>query len=83
LEFIYSENGFTDNHLVIQYVELLLENVHPDPARRKTVNDTKRTFTDLFYMNKKVETYDSIVETFNTRAFAFAQSTVKNVPLIP
>ena len=76
LEFIYSENGFTDNHLVIQYVELLLANVHPDPARRNPIHDTKRAFTDLFYMNKKVETYDSIVENFNARAFAVAQTTV-------
>jgi hypothetical protein len=82
LEFISSKNGFTHNHLIIQYVELLLANVHPDPARRKTVGDTKRAFTDLFYMNKKVDTYDSLVENFNARAFAVAQTTVA-APLIP
>ena len=63
-------------------MELLLANVHPDPARRKTVGDTKRAFTDLFYMNKKVDTYDSLVENFNARAFAVAQTTVA-APLIP
>lgn len=68
-EFI-SSHGFVNNHLVIQYVELLLSNVHPDPARRKTVNDTKRLFTDLFYMNKNVDTYDNIVQNFNADAFA-------------
>ena len=73
LGFIY-EAGFTNNHLIIQYVQLLLTNMHPDPARRKTVGDTKRAFTDLFYMNEKVETYDSLVENFN--ADFFAQTTV-------
>jgi serine/threonine protein kinase len=76
LEFISSKHGFTNNHLVIDYVELLLMNVHPDPARRKTVSDTKRAFTDLFYMNKNVETYDNLVENFNVNAFVFAQATV-------
>ena len=68
LEFI-SSNGFTNNRLIIQYVELLLLNVHPDPARRKTVGDTKRVFTDLFYMNKNVDTYDNIVQNFSIDAF--------------
>ena len=73
LEFI-SSNGFTNNHLIIQYVELLLSNVHPDPARRKTVGDTKRAFTELFFMNEQVDTYESLVENFN--ASMFAQNTV-------
>ena len=64
-----SETGFANNHLIIQYVQLLLMNVHPDPARRKTVGDTKRAFTDLFYMNETVETYDSLVQNFNTDFF--------------
>ena len=68
LEFIY-EAGFTNNHLIIQYVQLLLTNMHPDPARRKTVGDTKRAFTDLFYMNETVEAYDSLVSNFNTDFF--------------
>ena len=64
-----SEAGFTNNHLIIQYVQLLLTNMHPDPARRKTVGDTKRAFTDLFYMNETVEAYDSLVSNFNTDFF--------------
>ncbi len=71
-----SQNGFADNHLIIQYVELLLANVHPDPARRKTVGDTKRTFTDMFYMNETVGTYDSLLQNFNAREFAFKQTTI-------
>ena len=49
-------------------------NVHPDPARRKTVDDTKRAFTDLFYMNEHVDMYDSLVENFN--ATGFVQNTI-------
>ena len=71
-----SQNGFADNHLVIQYVELLLANVHPDPARRKTVGDTKRTFTDMFYMNETVDTYDSLLQNFDAREFVFNQTTI-------
>ena len=69
LGFIY-EAGFTNNHLIIQYVQLLLTNIHPDPERRKTVGDTKSTFMNLFYMNEKVETYDRLVENFNSDFFA-------------
>ena len=69
-----SETGFANNHLIIQYVQLLLMNVHPDPARRKTVGDTKSAFTDLFYMNETVDTYDSLVQNFNINFFA--QTTV-------
>jgi serine/threonine protein kinase len=70
-----SETGFTNNHLIIQYVQLLLMNVHPDPARRKTVGDTKRAFTDLFYMNERVDAYDHLVENFNANEF-FQTTTV-------
>jgi hypothetical protein len=65
---IISGHGFTDNHLVMKYVQLLLLNVHPDPDRRKTAGDTKRAFTDLFYMNERVEMYDNIVAHFNPDA---------------
>jgi len=68
LNFIYS-GGFTNNNLIIQYVELLLVNVHPDPERRKTVGQTKQLFTDLFYMNKNLDTYNNIVQNFNVDAF--------------
>ena len=71
-----SQNGFMNNHLIIQYVQLLLANVHPDPARRKTVGDTKRTFTEMFYTHETVDTYDSLLQNFNAREFAFKQSTI-------
>lgn len=64
-----SENGFMDNRLIVTHVQLLLTNVHPDPERRKTVSDSKRVFTDMFYMNERVEMYDRIVEHFNPDAF--------------
>ena len=64
-----SSNGFMDNQLIVAYVQLLLTNVHPDPARRRSVGDTKRTFTDLFYMKELFEMYDRIVEQFNPDAF--------------
>lgn len=64
-----SSNGFMDNRLIVKYVQLLLTNVHPDPDRRKSVGDTKRAFTDMFYMKERVEMYDRIVEQFNPGAF--------------
>ena len=64
-----SKTGFIDNRLIVKYVQLLLMNVHPDPTRRKSASDTKRAFTDLFYMNERVEMYDNIVEHFNADAF--------------
>lgn len=64
-----SDNEFTDNRLIVTYVQLLLTNVHPDPTRRKSVGDTKRAFTDMFYMKERVEMFDRIVEQFNPDAF--------------
>ena len=64
-----SATGFTNNHLIIQYVQLLLLNVHPDPAKRETVSHTKRAFADLFFMNEQVDAYDSLVANFNTDVF--------------
>jgi hypothetical protein len=64
-----SHTEYTKYHLIIQFIQLLLQNVHPDPARRKTVGDTKRAFTDLFFMNERVETYDSLVQNFSTDRF--------------
>lgn len=72
-----SQSGFVDNALLVKYVQLLLTNVHPDPDRRKTAADTKRAFTDLFYMKERVEMYDNIVERFNLDAFQ-QNSTIDN-----
>jgi len=71
---IISGHGFMDNHLILKYVQLLLLNVHPDPDRRKTVGDTKHAFTDMFYMNERVEMYDNIVEHFNPDALLSTMS---------
>jgi hypothetical protein len=79
-----SEAGFIDNHLIVSYVQLLLMNVHPDPDRRKPVGDTKRAFTDMFYMNERVEMYDNIVERFNLYAFqqsSTIDNTVSHAPM--
>ena len=70
-----SENGFIDNKLIVKYVQLLLMNVHPDPDRRKSASDTKRAFTDIFYMDERVEMYNTIVEHFNANAF---KTVIKN-----
>jgi serine/threonine protein kinase len=75
--------GITHNRLIMQYVELLLQNVHPDPARRKTVEETKRAFTDMFYMNEKVEMYDVLVENFNANAFALKTTKLSQSSLRP
>jgi serine/threonine protein kinase len=78
LEFISSQ-GFANNYLIVQYVELLLANVHPDPERRKTVGETKQLFTDLFYMNKNVDTYDTLVQNFNVDVFVKTVETMSQL----
>jgi hypothetical protein len=60
-------------------VELLLANVHPDPERRKTVGETKQLFTDLFYMNKNVDTYDTLVQNFNVDVFVKTVETMSQL----
>lgn len=79
-----SQSGFVDNALIVKYVQLLLTNVHPDPDRRKTAADTKRAFNDLFYMNERVEMYDTIVERFDLDAFrqsSIIDNTVSHAPM--
>lgn len=75
-----SQNGFIDNRLIVQYVQLLLTNVHPNPDRRKSVGDTKNAFIDMFYMNEQVDAYDSLVANFNVDAFIQTASTQTDSP---
>ncbi len=42
-------NGFSDNKFIIFFSQLLLQNIHPDPDRRLSIQHTITLFNDYFY----------------------------------
>ena len=45
-------NGFTDNKFIVFFSQLLLQNIHPNPARRLSIEDTITLFNNYFYGQK-------------------------------
>ena len=61
--FYLNKDGFMDNHFVIFFSQLLLQNIHYNPERRFSCPQSKRIFNDYFYkltMDKKSD-FDFIV----------------------
>ena len=64
-----SAKGFYKNALVIKLSQLLLVNISPDPKKRKSVPNTLKTYTDLFYVDEKIANYDLLIENFDKEIF--------------
>jgi hypothetical protein len=55
-------DGFPENRFYIDFTQLLLTNIHPDPARRTSVLGTRQRFYELFYLNENIDTYIKMIE---------------------
>ena len=53
--------GFHKNKLLINFSQLLLLNINPNPNKRLTINETIKRFTELFYMDGSVDNYIEIL----------------------
>ena len=55
-------DGFPENQFYIDFTQLLLTNIHPDPTRRMSVAETRQRFYELFYLNENIDTYIKMIE---------------------
>lgn len=52
------------NTLIILFSQLLLLNIHPDPTKRLSIEETLRRFGDIFYLDDDVESYVNLSRNF-------------------
>jgi serine/threonine protein kinase len=52
------------NTLIILFSQLLLLNIHPDPRKRLSIEETLRRFGDIFYLDDDVESYVNLSRNF-------------------
>ena len=43
---------------------MLLHNIHPDPAKRYSLAETKQRFNDIFFLEENVDNYVDFIDTF-------------------
>ena len=48
----FNNRGFIKNNFTINFVEILLQNIHPFPQKRLTTQETLDNFTNIFYDSK-------------------------------
>ena len=57
--------GFHKNSLILYFSQMLLYNIHPDPAKRYSWADTKQRFKDIFFLEENVDNYVDFINTFD------------------
>jgi hypothetical protein len=57
--------GFHKNSLILYFSQMLLYNMHPDPSKRYSLEETKQRFIDIFYMEEQVDNYMDLIDSFN------------------
>ena len=63
LAFMFPQ-GFHKNSLILYFSQMLLYNIHPDPAKRYSLAETKQRFKDIFFLEEDVDNYVDFIETF-------------------
>ena len=64
LSFMFPK-GFHKNSLILYFSQLLLYNIHPNPAKRYSLEATKEKFKDIFFMEEQVDNYMDLIDTFD------------------
>ena len=55
-------DGFPENRFYIQFSQLLLRNIHPDPVMRFNITTTRQRLYEIFYLNEDADTYIKMIE---------------------
>jgi serine/threonine protein kinase len=63
LAFMFPQ-GFHKNSLILYFSQMLLYNIHPNPAKRYSLVETKQRFKDIFFLEEDVDNYVDFIETF-------------------
>ena len=56
--------GFHKNSLILYFSQMLLYNIHPDQAKRYSLEETKQRFKDIFFMEEDVDNYVDFIDSF-------------------
>ena len=57
-------NKFFKNQLIIMFSQLLLINIHPDPNKRKTLEESIETYNAIFYKDEQITDYKELASQF-------------------
>ena len=60
-KYLFSE-GFHRNPMIIHFSQILLLNISPDFYKRLSIDETKKKFNDIFYIDGDVKDYMDLVE---------------------
>jgi serine/threonine protein kinase len=60
-KYLFSE-GFHRNPMIIHFSQILLLNISPDFDKRLSIEETKKKFNDIFYIDGDVKDYMDLVE---------------------
>ena len=58
-------NGFMKNKLLIYFSQLLLQNINPLPEKRNSVENSLKTYKDIFFLEENATDYYSLIENFD------------------
>jgi hypothetical protein len=64
-----SSSGFTSNQFLISFSEILVNNIHPDPARRSDYSTTRYKYKSIFYQDVNIENYELLIDNFDFEDF--------------
>jgi serine/threonine protein kinase len=57
-------HGFHKNTLILYFSQMLLYNIHPNPTKRYTLEETKQKFAEIFFMEEQIDNYMDLINTF-------------------
>jgi serine/threonine protein kinase len=58
-------NRENNNTFIILMIRILFTNIHPDPSKRLTINDTMIQFSNIFYIEGDVDSYILLARQLN------------------
>ena len=63
LDYLF-QDGFFQSKFIIQFSQLLLTNISPDPNNRLSVEDTKHKYREIFYIDESTQNYLTFINNF-------------------
>jgi len=82
LHYMFYE-GFHRNKLIILFSQLLLTNINPVPQRRRSIEETKKKFKDLFFLDQKAEDYFTLIKSFDYNTSFITAKIKEDVESLP
>ena len=64
-----SKRGFTSNEFLLQFSQILLYNLHPNPSRRSDYETTRYKYKSIFYTKIDIESYNLLIQNFDIPRF--------------